>query len=158
MRPALVILFLSVASACTSPPGWEPGDPPMLVYAADDALWGAFVRGCAVWSEDIGLSCKRAVYAKDTWFRVDYLHGGSPDVVGRTTYECEFLGDDCVYQTRLRAEFLDDPSIAAHEIGHMITGKHDPNHVKHGPALMDASASSPTVTRSDLDYVWDAWR
>lgn len=155
MRTAALLAAIAL-TACVAPPAWVSGDPPLTAYAPDDALWSLFEAGCGFWYA-VDLQCERAADPDSATVVLGYFETGSdPRHAGLTKYDP--LGEH-LYTTTIRRDHVEAfvVEVAAHEIGHLLTGQYEPGHLATGPALMTSSVSADHVTDADLDFVFQAW-
>jgi predicted Zn-dependent protease len=166
----ILLAIALLAAACTVPPAWEPGDPPLTFSVDSDRTAELVLMGCAPWAEAVGLECAIAARGDGASVVVDAYqaeldHYGDGVRGYSRTRPCGFLWTDRSYMMVLDVATyalmdgdLHDPenaeamldkaaAISAHEIGHLL-GIWD--HVE-GPALMDIQVSAYYVTPRDLD-------
>lgn len=154
------VLLACAMVACTPAPAWMPDDPPLEIWAPDDAVWAAMERGCAAWGPAVGLECARAT---DREVAIVTAALGEPVVGDRasTVARPDFGGTEVweqEYHVTFRGpEFLEPEYsfVAAHEVGHVIGVWH---HLPESGHLMSwDSIASAVPTAADVDALLEVW-
>lgn len=149
MGKLLALAIVALASACSPPPAWQPGDGPLTFWTLDDVAWSEIERGCSAW-EMTGLRCERVEYGRErVQVRIDPAAAYT-----RTTYRVQSDGTDLEWGYFVVLHEIDSGAKAAHEIGHLL-GLWE--HLDEGPAVMTSSPTSGEPTTADLDALALAW-
>lgn len=156
MKPSALIILALAFSACTAPPGWEPGNQPMHVWAATDEAWELAQVACDRWAMT-GLTCVREADRDqaDLAWRIGHPSCAGEGCGALTTRDQGILGGWQYHTAILEGRPLEETrQTAAHEMGHVL-GIWD--HLHEGGVLMNPAAESPVPTSADLDALADVW-
>jgi len=165
IRAILGALLACALVACTPPPAWLPGDPPLQIWADTDATWAAIAGGCEAWSMT-GLTCERALDPDDAAItaRTAELGGDDNGEAGFRPQTGDHLVPEWSVYIRLDPGVVgtpDGPVIAAHEVGHVLgIWEHVPAETAPWALMRDRGTllgSGAGVSDADLTALEQAW-
>jgi hypothetical protein len=163
-------ILATLLVACTPPPAWLPGDPPLAILADTDATWEAIAGGCERWSMT-GLTCERVWHGDDATIiaksrKLEPFSDGSgangySKARPQTGHDFEPEWGRFIVLDVGILETLDGPVIAAHEIGHHLGIWEHINYDVAPWALMRGYGtligSAAAVSEADLEALEQAW-